>query len=43
MPADGARWVWFAGGLTLAVASVVGYALARVPSEAGIPAEATAN
>jgi MFS family permease len=43
MPADGARWVWFAGGLTLAVASIVGYTLARVPSEAGIPAEASAN
>ena len=43
MPADGARWVWFAGGLTLAVASVVGYALARVPSEAVVPAEASAN
>ena len=43
MPADGARWVWFAGGLTLAVASVVGYALARVPSGAVVPAEASAN
>jgi MFS family permease len=43
MPADGARWVWLAGALTLAVASVAGYALSRAPSEAGVPAEASAN
>jgi MFS family permease len=43
MPADGARWVWLAGALTLAVASVVGYALSRVPSGAAVPAEASAN
>jgi MFS family permease len=43
MPADGARWVWLAGGSLLAVAAVVGYALARDAIEAATPAEAAAN
>jgi MFS family permease len=29
MPADGARWVWLAGGISCAVASVVAYGLTR--------------
>ncbi len=32
-PGDG-RWVWFASAVTFAVAAVVGYALARVPTGA---------
>jgi hypothetical protein len=43
MPADGARWVWLAGGSLLAVAAAVGYALARDAMEAVTPAEAAAN
>jgi len=40
MPADGARWVWAAGAVAFAVASVVGYALAREPARAAAPAPA---
>jgi MFS family permease len=43
MPADGARWVWLAGGSLLAVAAAVGYALARDAMNAVTPAEAAAN
>jgi MFS family permease len=43
MPADGARWVWLAGGSLLAVAAAVGYALARDAMDAVTPAEAAAN
>jgi MFS family permease len=43
MPADGARWVWLAGGSLLAVAAAVGYALARDAINAVTPAEVAAN
>ena len=43
MPADGARWVWLAGGSLLAVAAAVGYTLARDAMNVVTPAEAAAN
>jgi MFS family permease len=43
MPADGARWVWLAGGSLLAVAAAVGYALARDAINVATPAEVAAN
>jgi MFS family permease len=43
MPADGARWVWLAGGSLLAVAAAVGYAVARDATNVVTPAEAAAN
>jgi hypothetical protein len=38
MPADGARWVWGAGGIVFLIAAVIGYAFAREPSRAPAPA-----
>jgi MFS family permease len=38
MPADGARWVWGAGGIVFLIASVIGYLLAREPTRATAPA-----
>jgi MFS family permease len=38
MPADGARWVWGAGGIVFLIASVIGYLLAREPAAATAPA-----
>jgi MFS family permease len=43
MPPDGARWVWAAGALCLALAAGVAYALARPAVATPRPAEATAN
>jgi MFS family permease len=40
MPADGARWVWGAGGIVFLIAAVIGYVLAREPAAA--PAAAAA-
>jgi MFS family permease len=40
MPPDGARWVWAAGAVAFAAASVVGYVFAREPSRAAAPAPA---
>ena len=42
MPADGARWVWLAGGIVIAVSGVVGYALAREDVRSTQAAELTA-
>jgi MFS family permease len=38
MPADGARWVWGAGGIVFLIAAVIGYALAREPARTTAPA-----
>src|SRR6185437_9245426 len=38
MPADGARWVWGAGGIVFLIAAVIGYVFAREPSRAPAPA-----
>jgi len=38
MPADGARWVWGAGGIVFLIAAVIGYVLAREPAGATAPA-----
>jgi len=38
MPADGARWVWGAGGIVFLFAAAIGYLLAREPSRAPAPA-----
>jgi MFS family permease len=40
MPPDAARWCWIAAGSVFAVASVVGYVLAREPAGAPAPAPA---
>jgi len=38
MPADGARWVWGAGGIVFLIAAVIGYVLAREPAGTTAPA-----
>jgi hypothetical protein len=43
MPADGARWVWLAGAITIAVSGVVGFALARESVRSAQTAELPAS
>jgi MFS family permease len=43
MPPDAARWVWGFGGVTFAVAALVGYVLAREPARQGAPVEVGAQ
>ena len=40
MPADGARWVWGAGGIVFLIASAIGYLLSREPARATAAAAA---
>jgi MFS family permease len=43
MSVNDARWVWLASAITLAAASIVGFALAREPAGRAAPLEVSAN
>jgi MFS family permease len=43
MGVNDARWVWFASAITLAVAAVIGFTLAREPAGQTAPVQAPAN
>jgi hypothetical protein len=43
MGVNDARWVWLASAATLAVAAIVGFALAREPTGRAAPLQVPAN